>query len=165
MLCRWPASDPNLYNPSPLPSPGGRGRSSSVTCTCIFFVGGLGAGCVWRDRIRQIGHSTETPEEAGFARLHPLGVPNTRVSLSETTGGHAWLRRRKQYFEHSTDVAQTGPFPANVQSAQRRRCTCKSRRSIALSRREREGVRGCPQCPTVQFLHNLCGWMSAYGMR
>src|SRR5258708_16020152 len=32
---------------------------------------------------------------------------------------------------------------ARSQSTQRRRCTCKSRCSIALSRRERVGVRGC----------------------
>src|SRR5229473_1574545 len=33
------------------------------------------------------------------------------------------------------------------------RYTCKLRRSIALSRRERVGVRGCRQHPLVRFLH------------
>src|SRR5712692_3755344 len=36
----------------------------------------------------------------------------------------------------------TAPNAASSQSTQRRRCTCKSRCSIALSRRERVGVRG-----------------------
>src|SRR5229473_2460045 len=40
-----------------------------------------------------------------------------------------------------------------MQSTQRRRCTTKSHRSIALSRREREGVRGCLECP----ISDLCG--------
>ncbi len=42
----------------------------------------------------------------------------------------------------STEIPKTLPVAANGQSTQRRRCTDKSRRSIALSLRERVGVRG-----------------------
>src|SRR5258708_33254190 len=52
------------------------------------------------------------------------------------------------------------PDATNEQFTQRRRCTDKSHRPIALSRREsrreRDGVRGCRQRPTVRFLHTLC---------
>src|SRR5216684_1658045 len=153
MLCRWPASDPNLYNPSPLPSPGGRGRSSSVTCTCIFFVGGLRAGCVWRDRIRQIGHSTETPEDAGFARLHPLGVLNPHVSLSESTGGHAWLRRRKQHSSTLRTSHRQGHSQPTCSPLSEGDTRASYAARIALSRRERVGVRGRRQHPLLRFLH------------
>src|SRR5258708_20874886 len=83
--------------PSPLPSPGGRGRSGGVTCTCIFFVEWIESWLRLTRLHPSDRYSTETPEDAGFARLHLLGVLGTHVSLSEMTGGHSWLHRRRQH--------------------------------------------------------------------
>src|SRR5258708_11828447 len=83
--------------PSPLPSPGGRGRSGGVTCTCIFFVEWIESWLRLTRLHPSDRYSTEIPEAAGFARLHPSDVLGTHVSLSEMTGGRAWLHRPKQH--------------------------------------------------------------------
>src|SRR5258708_3225042 len=126
MLWRWLASDADRHSPSPLPSPGGspggRERSSSVTCTCIFFVG-------------------RTARWLRLARSHPLSVLRPcrackREKAEKTTHGPVALTERsitpRRPRRHSRGAA-------NEHFNQRRTYTDKSRRPIALSRRERYG--------------------------
>ena len=91
-------------------------------------------GMAWRGDVTPVAHIPD-PDVAWQVPAHLAGLPISGVN---------WQRPAATTYRQLADMQARPNMPvaANVQSTQRRRCTDKSRRSIALSPRERVGVRG-----------------------
>jgi hypothetical protein len=113
-------------SPSPHPSPRLRGRSSSVTCACVLFAELIARG-LHLSRTASVGRA---PSHAGISARESVRTRRMAPSPARSV-------RTLQ-----PDPEDTGRGAANMQSCQRRSCPYKSRRSIALSLGERDGVRG-----------------------
>ncbi len=122
---------------------------------------GWRAGCVWCGRIRQIGHSTETHRRRRLRAVASVRRPQYSHVFQREDGGTRLAPSPVSNSRALYDVPQAAPFAANVQSAQRRKCRCKSPRSIALSRRERDGVRGPGDIRQFDFFTISEQWASA----